>query len=278
MQLVDIGLNLTHQRFDKDREAVLQRARVARVTQMILTGTHVIASKQAANYAARYALDPAHRNILFSTAGVHPHDAAEVSADYLEQLKQLAERPEVVAIGECGLDYHRNFTPRETQQTVFRAQLELAATVQKPLFLHCREAHEDLMKHLQAVAQLPPVIVHCFTGTREELEDYLAAGYYVGITGWICDERRGTALQALVKHIPLDRIMLETDAPYLTPRDLPADADPAPKGGRNEPAFLPHILKTVAHHMQVSPEALAEASTANARHFFRLPAPGKKRS
>lgn len=277
MQLVDIGLNLTHQRFDKDREAVLHRAKAARVSQMVLTGTNVIASKQAANYAARYALDPAHRHILFSTAGVHPHDAADVSEDYLTQLKQLAERPEVVAIGECGLDYHRNFTPREVQQKVFHAQLALAAEVQKPLFLHCREAHEDLMKPLQAIENLPPVIVHCFTGTRTELDDYVAAGYYVGITGWICDERRGVALQELVKHIPLDRIMLETDAPYLTPRDLPADADPAPKSGRNEPAFLPHILQTVARHMQVSPDALAEASTANARQFFRLPAPGKQR-
>lgn len=277
MQLVDIGLNLTHQRFDKDREAVLHRAKAARVSQMVLTGTNVIVSKQAANYAARYALDPAHRNILFSTAGVHPHDAAEVSEDYLSQLRQLAERPEVVAIGECGLDYHRNFTPREVQQKVFHEQLELAVEVQKPLFLHCREAHDDLMKHLQVIENLPPVIVHCFTGTREELDDYVAAGYYVGVTGWICDERRGVALQELVKHIPLDRIMLETDAPYLTPRDLPADADPAPKSGRNEPAFLPHILQTVARHMHVSPEALAEASTANARQFFRLPAPGKQR-
>lgn len=277
MQLVDIGLNLTHQRFDKDREAVLSRAKAARVAQMVLTGTNVISSKQAANYAARYALDPAHRNILFSTAGVHPHDAGEVAPDYLEQLKTLAERPEVVAIGECGLDYHRNFTPRDVQEKVFREQLELAAQVQKPLFLHSREAHEDLMKHLKAIENLPPVIVHCFTGTRAELEDYIEAGYYVGITGWICDERRGVELQNLVKHVPLERIMLETDAPFLTPRDIPADADPAPKSGRNEPAFLPHILQAVAGHMGVAVEALAEASTHNACEFFRLPAPGKQR-
>lgn len=271
MQLVDIGLNLTHQRFDKDREAVLSRARAARVQQMILTGTNVIASKQAANYAARYALDPAHRNILFSTAGVHPHDAGDVSEDYIARLRTLLQRPEVVSVGECGLDYNRHITPRDVQQKIFHEQLLLAAGVQKPLFLHCREAHDDLMRHLSSVPNLPPVIVHCFTGTRGELEDYIAAGYYVGITGWICDERRGTALQQLVKHIPLDRIMLETDAPYLTPRDFPADMDPAPKGGRNEPAFLPHILNAVAKHMDVSAEELAASSTANARRFFGLP-------
>jgi TatD DNase family protein len=271
MQLVDIGLNLTHQRFDKDREAVLSRARAARVQQMILTGTNVIASKQAANYAARYALDPAHRNILFSTAGVHPHDAGDVSEDYLIRLRELLERPEVVAVGECGLDYNRHITPRDVQQKIFHEQLELAAEVQKPLFLHCREAHEDLIKHLSSIAHLPPVIVHCFTGTQTELEDYIAAGYFIGVTGWICDERRGTELQALVKHIPLDRIMLETDAPYLTPRDFPPDMDPAPKSGRNEPCFLPHILQVVAGHMKVSVEALAEASTTNARLFFNLP-------
>lgn len=276
MQLVDIGLNLTHKRFDKDREAVLSRARAARVQQMILTGTNVIASKQAANYAARYALDPAHRNILFSTAGVHPHDAGDVSEDYLTHLKTLLLRPEVVSVGECGLDYNRDITPRDVQQKVFHEQLLLAAEVQKPLFLHCREAHEDLMKHLKSVPNLPPVIVHCFTGTLAELEDYIAAGYYVGITGWICDERRGTDLQQLVKHIPLDRIMLETDAPYLTPRDFPDDMDPAPKSGRNEPAFLPHILQAVARHMNVSIEALAEASSSNARQFFALPT-GKTR-
>ncbi len=271
MQLVDIGLNLTHKRFDKDREAVLDRARRAKVTQMVLTGTNELSSKLAANYAARYALDPARRNVMFSTAGVHPHDAGEVSPDFIEHLKALAERPEVVAIGECGLDYHRNFTPRDVQQQVFQQQLALAESLRMPLFLHSREAHEDLMKHLSALPDLPPVIVHCFTGTHEELTDYLNAGFYIGITGWICDERRGTELQKLVKHIPLDRIMIETDAPYLTPRDIPEDAEVQPKSGRNEPALLPHILRAVAGHMGVEPQTLAEATTRNAQAFFSLP-------
>lgn len=262
LALVDIGLNLTHRRFDADREAVLERALAAGVQQMVLTGTCASSSHEAADYAAL------HSGVLFSTAGIHPHDAERATPQDLLALRELAKRPEVVAIGECGLDFNRDFSPRDVQQRVFEAQVQLACDLQLPLFLHEREAQTAFLAVLDSFgAQLPPVVVHCFTGTEAELQVYLERGYFIGITGWICDERRGQHLLEMVGQIPLSRLMLETDAPFLTPRDM----RPKPKSGRNEPAFLPHILQTVAQASGRSAEDVAAATTATARGFFQLP-------
>lgn len=262
MTLVDIGLNLTHRRFDADREAVLARAVAAGVEQMVLTGTCAHSSQAAADYAAL------HPGMLYSTAGIHPHDAERATPQDLATLRDLARRAEVVAIGECGLDFNRDFSPRDVQQRVFGEQVALACELQLPLFLHEREAQTTLLEVLDRFGKdLPPVVVHCFTGSEAELQRYLERGYLIGITGWICDERRGQHLLEIVPQIPLSRLMLETDAPFLTPRDL----RPKPKSGRNEPAFLPHILQTVARAYGLSTEAVAAATTANARAFFQLP-------
>jgi len=173
----------------------------------------------------------------------------------------------VVAVGECGLDYFRDFSPRDAQRAAFRAQLELAAAVQKPVFLHQRDSHADFVEILAPLRpQLIGGVAHCFTGGVDELAAYLDLGLYIGITGWICDERRGAALRATLPKIPLDRLLLETDAPYLLPRDL----KPAPRNRRNEPAFLAHILERVAHGMDQPVEAVARASTANAVRLFNL--------
>ncbi len=182
-------------------------------------------------------------------------------------LRDLAKLPEVVAIGECGLDYNRDFSPRPIQDKWFEAQIQLASELKMPLFLHERDAHQRFVEILSKYSNtLDKVVVHCFTGNAQELDKYLSMGFYIGITGWICDDRRGTHLRDLVRRIPLDRLMLETDAPFLTPRDM----RPQPADRRNEPAFLPHILNTVANAMGKSPAEVATATTATAKSFFGL--------
>jgi len=265
MELIDIGLNLTHDSFDPDREAVVDRAVAAGVSQFVLTGSSVSGSEDAIRLAAtqprRFA----------ATAGVHPHHASEFDAATGPALRALLESPHCVAVGECGLDFFRNFSTHEQQEHAYREQLRLAARMKMPVFLHQRDAHSHfigiLREHLDGI---PRAVAHCFTGAADELLAYLELGLYIGITGWICDERRGHHLKEIVGEIPLDRIMIETDAPYLLPRDLV----PKPKSRRNEPRHLAHILAVVAEAMQVEPEELAAATTANARRFFGLATPG----
>ena len=262
MQLIDIGLNLTHASFDADRDSVIARARAAGVVQMILTGATATGSSEAA------ALARTEPGLLFATAGVHPHHATELNAPLLAQLEALAREPEVVAIGECGLDYFRDFSPRDVQQRAFHQQLELAARVGKPVFLHERDAHDDFVSILREHrASLVGGIAHCFTGTGEQLQRYLRLDLAIGITGWICDERRGAHLPALMREIPAGALQLETDAPYLLPRDL----KPRPPSRRNEPMQLRHIAAVVARARGESVEELSAAATAASRALFRLP-------
>jgi TatD DNase family protein len=178
----------------------------------------------------------------------------------------LARQPEVVAVGECGLDYFRNFSPREAQLDAFAKQLELAATVAKPVFLHQRDAHDDFMNVLRRYRErLAGGVAHCFTAGMDEAREYLDLDLYLGITGWICDERRGHHLREVVKHIPVERLLIETDAPYLLPRDL----KPKPQSRRNEPMYLPHVLAAIAEARGESVEKLAEITTHNALTLFR---------
>jgi TatD DNase family protein len=257
VQLVDIGANLTHASFREDLDAVLDRARRAGVGTIIVTGTSIEESRRAAELAAAHG--------LYATAGVHPHHARDCDAGTIPALRAIAALPQVVALGECGLDYNRNYSPHPDQEKWFVAQLELAAEVGKPLFLHSRDAHPRFAQILRH-HRVGKAVAHCFTGEAAELHAYLELGLYVGITGWICDERRGGHLVELVKKIPQDRLLLETDAPYLTPRDL----HPQPKARRNEPAFLPHIARAVARARGEPAEALAEAAARNATRFFGL--------
>ncbi|HSG76209.1 MAG TPA: TatD family hydrolase [Burkholderiales bacterium] len=257
MPLVDIGANLTHTSFRDDLGAVLARATEHGVAQIVVTGTTVEESRRAA------ALAEAHG--LHATAGVHPHHARECDGTTIPALREIAAHPRVVAIGECGLDFNRNYSPHPSQEKWFVSQLELAAELGKPLFLHSRDAHPRFAEILRNL-RIGKAVAHCFTGEAAELRAYLDLGLYIGITGWICDERRGRHLVELVKDIPQDRLLLETDSPYLTPRDL----HPQPKARRNEPAHLPHILRAVARARGEAPEALAEATTRNARAFFGL--------
>jgi len=259
--LIDIGINLAHDSYDADRDAVLARAQQAGVAQMVITGSS-LASSAAAGELAR-----AHPGRLFATAGVHPHHAAEFGVARVAELEELAGRGEVVAVGECGLDYFRDFSPREAQQQAFHLQLELALRLGKPVFLHQRDAHADFVAILREHAAQWRGVAHCFTGTGAELDCYLELGLAIGITGWICDERRGTHLLTLVGHIPAERLLLETDGPYLLPRDLV----PRPVSRRNEPAYLAHIAATVARARGESLARLARSSTQAARALFGLP-------
>jgi TatD DNase family protein len=262
MQLIDIGLNLTHESFAADRDQVITRARAAGVAQMIITGSGLENSRQALELAQ------SQPRILFATAGVHPHHASELSEHDLPALRSLLRHDAVVAVGECGLDYYRNLSPQAAQRTAFERQLRLAADTGKPVFLHQRDAHTDFLAMLsQHRPALTAGVAHCFTGGERELDDYLALGLHIGITGWICDERRGAHLKALVSRIPADRLLIETDAPYLLPRDL----QPRPQGRRNEPRWLPHVATTVAMARGEEPATLAAASTSAARALFGLP-------
>ena len=260
--MIDIGANLTHDSFDRDRDAVLQRARAAGVTKMIITG----ASREHSPMALELA--QAHPGELFATAGVHPHHASEYTAECDAEMRALHTHPEVVAVGECGLDYFRDFSPRPMQRKAFEMQLQIAVDSGKPLFLHQRDAHADFMAMMKNFeGRIGPAVVHCFTGSREELFDYLDRDWHIGITGWLCDERRGAHLRELVKSIPRNRLMIETDAPYLLPRTL----QPMPKDRRNEPAFLAHIAEELARDRGETLEDVMQATTDTARAFFRLP-------
>ncbi len=258
--IVDIGVNLAHRSFRADRKQVIERAFAAGVRRMVITGTSLVGSQEGVQIAREYP------GQLFATAGVHPHDSRNCTEATISELRRLATHQEVVAIGECGLDFNRDFSPRPQQEKWFDAQVALAEELQKPLFLHERDARQRFCEILSAVRKSVPAVLHCFTGTREELKIYLDMGLHIGVTGWICDERRGTHLPELVREIPLDRLMIETDAPFLVPRTMPTK----PKDGRNEPAFLPYVLQAVADCLGKPVPAVAEATTKTAREFFRL--------
>lgn len=258
--IVDIGVNLGHRSFQADRQAVIERAFAAGVRTMIVTGTSVVASQEGARIAQE------HPGRLFATAGVHPHDSRHCTEITISELRQLASLKETVAIGECGLDFYRDFSPRPEQEKWFEAQVTLAEELQMPLFLHERDAQRRFREILTATRKTAPAVLHCFTGSSETLKACLDMGLHLGITGWICDERRGAHLRELVRHIPLDRLMIETDAPFLLPRTMPTK----PKGGRNEPAFLPYVLQAIAECLGKSTAEVAQATTKTAREFFQL--------
>ena len=261
MQLLDIGANLTHESFHHDLDAVLQRAQAQGVTRMVVTG----ASRDGSEHAL--ALAKAHPSTLFATAGVHPHHAVDYDDATDATLRELARDPAVRAVGETGLDYNRNYSPRDVQLQVFESQLQIAADLRKPLFLHQRDAHADFIALLRRYRdRVPAAVVHCFTDTGEALRDYLALDCHIGITGWICDERRGTHLRELVRTIPANRLMIETDAPYLLPRTV----KPPPAHRRNEPMYLRHICEEIARDRGEPADVTAANSTTTAEAFFAL--------
>jgi TatD DNase family protein len=266
MSLVDIAGNLTNKAFREDLPDVLARAATAGVSGIVVAGVSASTSRRGWELARdSRTTRPIPGLTLVATAGFHPHHASDASREALVEIAALAKKPEVVAVGECGLDYNRNFSPPDVQRRAFEAQLEIARELGKPVYLHERDAHDDFFRILSHWRpKLTAGVIHCFTGTRAILEKYLALDLHVGITGWICDERRGRHLEELVKLVPRGRLMVETDCPYILPRDM----RPKPSSGRNEPAFVAHVAKAVAHHRGESFDDLAAHTTATARTLF----------
>jgi TatD DNase family protein len=260
-RLFDIGANLTHETFHSDLEQVLHDASLQGIDQLMVTGASVAGSEQA------LALVRQHPDKLFATAGIHPHHADEATEAGISRLKALLDQVEVKAVGETGLDFFRDFSDRDDQHAAFEKHIELAKQYNLPMFLHERDAYpafyEQLAPHRSDLKQ---IVVHCFTGADEALEAYLDLDCHIGITGWICDERRGTHLLELIQRIPLNRLLIETDSPYLMPRTL----RPKPKSRRNEPQYLRHICEFIAAQLKLKPAELAQIPTQNARHFFNL--------
>lgn len=250
-----------HSSFKKDRKEIIEEGEKVGVDKFIITGTNVNSSRIAAEYASK------HPSTLYSTAGVHPHDAKTCNEKTIDELMEISKNDCVVAIGECGLDYNRDFSPRDVQRKWFEKQVELAEELDMPLFLHEREAHKDLYEILESHSKIAKkAVVHCFTGTKEEAQNYIDLGCYIGVTGWICDMKRGKSLQEAVSIIPCDKLMIETDAPFLIPKNF----DEKPKKNRNEPKYLPHILRTIAYYKDEDYKKLEKCVTKTTEKFFNI--------
>ncbi|KAJ8972881.1 hypothetical protein NQ317_015786 [Molorchus minor] len=281
--LIDVGANLTNKKYNRDLDSVIQRAKDSGVQKIMVTGTSVKGSKEALRLSRIYP------DTLYSTAGIHPHDAKSYTDESWEELRRLAENPECVAIGECGLDYNRNFSEPEDQRTVFRKHLELAIELNKPVFVHERDAHDDLIEILdQYKEKLPPVLVHCFTGSSENALAYLEKGFYIGLTGYLCKDKSDTGVRKLLEDgsIPLERLVVETDAPFMYPNTRASKLPLHVKDGltersmtflhryctfqRNEPCSLPAIVEMIAAFMKKKPEEVALATSFNAMKLFGL--------
>lgn len=256
---IDIACNFTHPSFAENLDQVLEDANNVDVNKFVLLCASLddlepIQSIQSQNPSQ-----------FFITAGIHPHHANEIldlnETPLIDKL--LSIQPN--AIGETGLDYFRNISPPEIQRDSFALHIEIAKELQKPLYLHQRDAHDDFISILKKNnSTLPPFIVHCFTGTQKQLDDYLDLGAFIGLTGWICDEKRNKDLRASIKNIPLDRLMLETDSPYLLPKNLPNK----PTKNINEPKYLPHIANEISQLMKISMQDLQNATSKNTEFFF----------
>lgn len=262
--MIDIGVNLLHARFAHDREEVRQRASAAGVTNMLITSTDLRTTEQAIAYCESHD--------MFCTAGIHPHDASDAVEKFIDELTVLAQSDRVKAIGETGLDFNRNFSPPDTQRNVFSQQLRLACQLRKPVFVHDRDSEGEVYNQLRKFdKELNGVVIHCFTGTRPDLHRYLDAGYFIGVTGWVCDVRRGEELRSMIPDIPLERLLVETDAPFLRPHSVPANWQ---NSKRNEPALLPFVIAQIAQLHECEPRTIAAITASNAATLFDLPEPG----
>ena len=260
IECIDIGANLTSKKFRNDLENVLSESASAGLSHIVLTGSSEKNSVESSKICQR------HPGFLYSTAGIHPHDASDYDPVRTSKtLEGLYKLEHVVAVGECGLDFNRDFSPRDKQRDCFAAHLDLASKNGLPLFLHERDAFDTFFLMMkEARDRVSGGVVHCFTGSLSNAKAYLDLDLHLGITGWICDERRGKHLREVVKEIPVNRLMLETDCPYLAPRDY------RPRIKRNEPKYLPHILKTVAECRGESVEELAAEVLKTTKSFFSI--------
>ena len=252
----DIGLNLFCKQF-RDPEKIIDDAASEEVS-CILTGSDMKSSESVNRFVKTHD--------CFGTCGIHPHSADSAKAEDFQRIREIVSgNDKIVAVGECGLDYDRMFSTRENQIRCFEHHIKIAEELEKPLFLHEREATEDFIARFRKHSDIcSRAVVHCFTGDKDTLKKYIDMGFYIGITGWICDERRGGALREAVKYISLDRIMAETDAPYLTPRNI--------KGldRTNVPQNIKYVAAELARNMRVDEAELISALKENTERFFGI--------
>jgi TatD DNase family protein len=255
----DVGVNLLDRRFDAD--AVLQESADAQISHINIIASDLEESLNAAEFVRKNQDLTAIK--LCHTAGIHPHYADNATGDCFLKLKSLLADTKVRAVGECGLDFNRNFSHPEKQLEVFERQLRLACEMGKGVYLHERDAFEHQYALLKRYSDdLAFKLVHCFTSTQAHMDEYLALGCYIGITGWVCDDKRGLDLQNAVKALPLERLVLETDAPYLFPKTV----RPRPKN--NAPKYLPAIAQKVAQLKKIDINELEKAAFENATRLF----------
>ncbi|XP_034950622.1 3'-5' ssDNA/RNA exonuclease TatD [Chelonus insularis] len=282
--LVDVGANMTNKKFVRDLDSVIQRAKDAGVQKIMVIGASIRSSKEALRLTRLYP------GTLYSTAGIHPHDAKSWdNTNTLTELESIASNPECVAIGECGLDYSRDFSDPETQRLVFHKQIELACRLNKPLIIHERGAQSDVLEVLNHYRnRLPPVMIHSFVGMAEEAQLYLDHGFYIGITGYLCKDKSDSGVRQILEsgNVPLDKILVESDAPFMYPNSRASKLPLYVKEGltersatflqryctfqRNEPCSLPAIVEMVATFMRKTPEEVALATAFNALKLFGL--------
>jgi len=272
--LVDCGVNLTNPKFHQNTDYVIARALAAGVQKMVITGLKLVGSKSAV------IMSKTRPNILYAAVGVHPHFVKDDWNDKtLDQLEELVKLPEVVAVGECGLDFKREYSPKELQESTFKKQVQLAVRYQKALLVHERESHQEILDVLKDFeSTLPPVIIHCFTGTPEQIKVYVEKGFYIGVTGYVCKEKHGASLRGAIKDgtLPLSRIVVQTNAPYMTPNTPRDEIDPVSQTllehcfADNEPCTLSIIVRCIAKCLSQEPRHVADALTETAMNVFRF--------
>ena len=256
---IDIACNFTHQAFDKNLQKVIEDSVKAGIEKFVVTCSSLKDLERIKEIKSRY------KESIFFTAGIHPHCAKEIHEIEHNKIKEEILKLKPNAIGETGLDFNRNFSSPSDQLASFILHLEIAADAKLPLYLHQRDAHDDFLGTLKELHTSDNnFVVHCFTGNKKELTDYLDMGGYIGITGWICDYRRNQDLNEAIRYIPLDKLMVETDCPYLLPKNL----SPKPKKNLNYPYHLPHIVKEIANIRNESEELIAEYAYKNTMRFF----------
>ena len=259
-EIADIACNFTSDRFDNDLDEVINQAIVNNITKFGLICSRLSDIDKLLEIYNRYSKD------MFFTIGVHPHHANEINEEYLNKLKEVINNNNPHAIGETGLDFFRNLSTYEEQIFAFEEQIKIAIDTNKPLFLHQRDSHDDFIKILRKYSSdINKSVVHCFTGTKEQLNDYLELDCYIGVTGWICDAKRNVELRKTIKNIPLERLMIETDCPYLIPKNL----EEKPKNNRNEPTYLNHIANEVATLMKKDINDIREKTYKTSLSFFQ---------
>ncbi|MBI2287749.1 MAG: TatD family hydrolase [Chloroflexi bacterium] len=265
--IVDTHAHLDMDAFAKDRPEAIARALKAGVAMMITVGTSLESSKKAIELAEKYPE-------ILATVGIHPHDVAGVDKTYIARLAEIASHPRVVAIGEVGLDFYRNYSPHEAQLQALKWQLDLAAKLQLPVIIHCRQAEKDMLKLLhdwvssrKSPQEESPGVIHCFSGNSDTAHQYLDMGFYLSLGAYI----GYTASQSwhhVIREIPADRLLVETDCPFLPP--------PSYRGQRNEPSYIPLTVETLARIRDESPEMVARETTQNAQRLFRFGENNKK--